>query len=268
MRDADDRIFEYLDEEERELVESVENDEWIPVEDVDVSKKEARQKAMTTLRRDEGCSPQEGALGSSKGNQVSGLVSISHTGGIDDDALDALVADIKSMFSTSASTHEIMLKSFETTSWIQFLAEAPWWIHALGAYTALYVAEIVKGAAKSTTQALSTRRNRLRVFSSILNDFRQRHPDRTAITIGLPVPDGVFGTVLAIGADSLGEIEHGIALFVHHLPKLMDLIESEDLSCNAFHVQLQLRDDGSMEVTWIDNSKFAEHKRTLRLRDG
>ena len=71
MRDTDDRILEYLDQEERELVESVENDEWIPVDDVEAAKKRARQRAMATLRRDGRCSPQDGPLESSKKNEFS-----------------------------------------------------------------------------------------------------------------------------------------------------------------------------------------------------
>lgn len=48
--------MEYLDADERDLIESVENGEWIPVEDVEAVKKRARQRAMTTLRRDGKCS--------------------------------------------------------------------------------------------------------------------------------------------------------------------------------------------------------------------
>ena len=68
MHDTGGR-FEYLDEEERELVESVENDQWIPVEDVEAAKKRARQRAMTTLRRDRRCIPQASLLESSGKNE-------------------------------------------------------------------------------------------------------------------------------------------------------------------------------------------------------
>ena len=53
MREAEERQFEYLDEDERDLIESVENDEWIPVDDVETAKMRARQSARTTLQRDE-----------------------------------------------------------------------------------------------------------------------------------------------------------------------------------------------------------------------
>ena len=59
MRETDDRQFEYLDEAERDLIESVENDEWKPVEDVDEAKKQARGQALGTLHRDERCNLQE-----------------------------------------------------------------------------------------------------------------------------------------------------------------------------------------------------------------
>ena len=265
MHDTGDRQFDYLDEAERQLIESVENDEWKPVDDVEAAKDMALRKAMTTLTDERRL--QGSALEPSTRYESTASVWISHPRKVDQDALDALVADIKTMFNTNAPTRAITLKSFEDPSWIKLLAEAPWWTHALGAYAALYVAEIVKGAAKSTIQALSNRPNRLRVFSAVMSDFSKRHPERTSITIGLPVPDEVFGTVLTIRPESLSEIEHGIALFVHHLPKLMELIDSEELSDRAFRVvQLQLLGDGSMQVRWIDNSEFAEQKRTLRLR--
>ena len=79
MHETNDRQFDYLDETERDLIESVENDEWTPVEDVEAAKKRARQKAMTTLQRDERCSPQEGPLEFSKRKESSGSVSIIHT---------------------------------------------------------------------------------------------------------------------------------------------------------------------------------------------
>ena len=53
MQEAEERQFAYLDEDERDLIESVENDEWIPVEDAEAAKMRARQSARKTLQRDE-----------------------------------------------------------------------------------------------------------------------------------------------------------------------------------------------------------------------
>ena len=44
MHETNDRQFDYLDETERDLIESVENDEWTPVEDVEAAKTEGSTK--------------------------------------------------------------------------------------------------------------------------------------------------------------------------------------------------------------------------------
>ena len=43
---------QYLDDEERELIESIENDEWVPVADRGAAIAEARGLARATLRKD------------------------------------------------------------------------------------------------------------------------------------------------------------------------------------------------------------------------
>ena len=45
------RRFEYLDDEERDLAESVENGEWEPVEDIERAKERAVRYAAATLQR-------------------------------------------------------------------------------------------------------------------------------------------------------------------------------------------------------------------------
>ena len=45
------RRFEYLDDEERELAETIERDEWVPVDDVEGATDRAVRYAATTLQR-------------------------------------------------------------------------------------------------------------------------------------------------------------------------------------------------------------------------
>jgi predicted DNA binding CopG/RHH family protein len=45
-------ILEFLDEEERELIESIENEEWIPVKNKEEEMRKARQYAEATFRKD------------------------------------------------------------------------------------------------------------------------------------------------------------------------------------------------------------------------
>ena len=158
-----------------------------------------------------------------------------------------------------------MLKSLEPPSWIQFLADGPWWVQVLGASAALYVAEIVRGAAKSTIQALSTARSPLNSFSSTLKKLRKTLGNRTSMVIGLPVPTDNFGTMLKLRGDTVAELEFQVALFVHHVPALMKLIESENLSEQRVlgAVVLKLLDDGGLEVRWVDEAAPDKERRVV-----
>jgi predicted DNA binding CopG/RHH family protein len=44
--------FEYLDDEEQQLIESLEQDEWVPIADRETAVSEARAVAQATLKKD------------------------------------------------------------------------------------------------------------------------------------------------------------------------------------------------------------------------
>jgi predicted DNA binding CopG/RHH family protein len=52
MKRTDSRMYQPIDEEERDLLKSTENDEWITVTDIDKQKKQARDYAEATIRKD------------------------------------------------------------------------------------------------------------------------------------------------------------------------------------------------------------------------
>ena len=52
MERLNEQSFEPLDQEEKELMESIENDEWQQVENFDQLKKEAVTAARNTLKKD------------------------------------------------------------------------------------------------------------------------------------------------------------------------------------------------------------------------
>lgn len=87
-------------------------------------------------------------------------------------------------------------------SWVTFFREADLWIKALGAYVAIYVAEIVKEAGKDTwrnrAKLVSTPANLIRKYADALKKLRGEIEGRTEIAIE-------------------------VALFVHYLPGLKRL---------------------------------------------
>ena len=79
MQEAEERQFAYLDEDERDLIESVENDEWIPVEDAEAAKMRARQSARKTLQRAKRSRQQVDPDESSNEDESSRPVSVRHS---------------------------------------------------------------------------------------------------------------------------------------------------------------------------------------------
>jgi predicted DNA binding CopG/RHH family protein len=52
MKRTDSRMYQPIDEEERELLMSTQNDEWITVTDIDKQKRQAQEYAEATIRKD------------------------------------------------------------------------------------------------------------------------------------------------------------------------------------------------------------------------
>ena len=200
---------------------------------------------------------------------------ITSTSDVDLDILRALSLELDAELPLEVSDRQIFLKSAEPPSWILFLAEVPWWLKALGAYSALYVGELVKEAAKETWKARAkviggagaATRGVLTAFAASLGRLRQKIVRRTDLFVGLPFPDDYFCSRLRIEGESAAEFEAQIALFVHHLPALLRLIESEGLSEStvAAVISLRLLDNSGLEVRWQDNTTHDVHTIVLPL---
>jgi len=52
MKEISKKAFEPIDQEEKELMESIERDEWRPVKNIDQEKKKAIAAARNTLKKD------------------------------------------------------------------------------------------------------------------------------------------------------------------------------------------------------------------------
>jgi len=164
-------------------------------------------------------------------------------------------------------------KSGDAPSWVRFFADADWWIKLLAAYAGLYIAEIVKEAGKDTWKNRSrilsagiAAGDRVKQFAVALGHLRNRLAQKTRIEIGLPFPDDYDGTSLELVGTSVDELAVQVAVFLHHLPALLDLMRSEGLSRStvATGLQLLLLPDLSLEVSWQDSS-LKKQTRVVRL---
>lgn len=189
--------------------------------------------------------------------------------------LELFADHVGSQFEVSVSKSQIHLRSVDPPSWATLLAEAPWWIQGLGAAAALYVAELVKEAAKETWRerakvlgTVKTAGNRLGKLAEGLVDLRNRLSAPTTLGIGLPVPSEFFPTHLAIEGNGLEEVTAQLALFVHHLPALSRLLSEQGAAERAATgVHLELQDDGALSVWWHDRETLAVNRHLLDPHD-
>ncbi len=189
--------------------------------------------------------------------------------------LDAVSTELGADFHLEVDEHQIFLRSAAPPSWVTFLADADWWVKAMAAYAALYVAEIVKEAGKDTwkhrAKALSaavTAVNLISRLGTALANLRKRIPQGTRIEIALPIPDDYFCTrVELIGTDA-DDLTIQIALFVHHLPALVELMRNQDLDGRtvAGGISIKLLPDASLHIRWQDNDTLQEHTRTIQFK--
>ena len=154
-------------------------------------------------------------------------------------------------------------RSPDAPSWVTLIAGADWWLKILGACVGVYFAAIANEAGKDTWKnkssiaaAFSKSGSALRHFAQKLFVLRLKLP-QSKLVLSLPVPSDDFGTSLVLQGDTAEELGAELALFVHHLPKIQELIRSEGSEREGVvngNIHLTLRIDGSLEVSWMDST--------------
>jgi hypothetical protein len=84
----------------------------------------------------------------------------------------------------------------------------------------------------------------------------------------LPIPDDYFCTRVELTGTDADDLAVQIALFVHHLPALVELMRDEELDRRnvAGGILLTLLPDASLHVRWQDNDALREHTRTVPFK--
>ncbi len=169
----------------------------------------------------------------------------------------------------------VCLRSAEPPSWINLIAQSDWWVKGLAAYAALYVAEIVREAAKETWKnkgkavtAVVGASNKLWRLASSLFNAKAKARANTYITIGLPVPDDVYTTLLRTQSTELDDLAVEVALFVHHVPALVQLLRDAGIPEGSAvgWVTAELLPNGSLHVKWLDKESLEERHHVLPLQ--
>jgi hypothetical protein len=172
---------------------------------------------------------------------------------------------------------QVFLRSVEPPSWVALLAEASWWQQVLGGAATLYVAELIKEAAKETwrnrAKTIAVAKDsvaRLWELAEAIVSWRREQSALTTLGIGLPVPNQFFSTKLVLEGSNASELVAELALFAHHMPALAGLIAEHGLAKDnaATGVSLRLRNDGALLVSWHDPHTLRIQEHTLELRPG
>lgn len=196
------------------------------------------------------------------------------TSDIDRQVLEVLRDELSLDLELALDERSIAHKAIEPPSWIQFFAEGSWWLKALGAYAALYVAEIVKEAGKETWKTRAkiaattvATGNKVSRLARSLVKLRKALPARSKLVLGLPVPDDYFGVRFELVAKEEDLMAAEIALFVQYIPSIESLIEVEGLRNGHITgpIMLVACDDMTLKVTWMNCKLLTIEERILCL---
>lgn len=185
-------------------------------------------------------------------------------------ALQQFASDLNPSFPVVVDEGQMMYRSAESPSWVMFLAEADWWLKTLAVYAAVFAAEITREGAKATWKALVGLMSRKKEegpadrLVDALAKLKQGFPDETRFIVGLPIPSDLWATQLEIPEGEPGAISARLAVFVHHLPALLEVIRRNDLSqqaCTGIH--LSIEDNGDMIISWVDDDLKKRSERLL-----
>jgi hypothetical protein len=195
------------------------------------------------------------------------------TADIDLRELAAFRDDLSTDFEVEVDESQVFLRSAEPPSWIQFLADSPWWVQAFGGYSALYLAELVKEAAKTTWAERAAVARKTKVATQALGRFARRLaklrallPERSQLVIGLPVPDHHFGVRFELLGREEDVLAAEIAIFASFVPRLEELIRSEQLDKGRVvgTVNLMVTEELQLKVAWMDRESLSIQERLLR----
>lgn len=183
--------------------------------------------------------------------------------------------DLGPEFEFEIEEGRVVLLSVQPPSWIHLIADSSWWVSLFSAAAALYVAEIVKEAAKESWKnrakvaaVVAGAANKLKLFAEKIVRLKQKLPERTEIVLALPVPSDYFGVRLALSTQDADLLAVQIALFVTHMPALVEVIRDEKLDGSrvASGLFLELLENGDLKVVWFNRESLERESLIIPLR--
>lgn len=187
-------------------------------------------------------------------------------------ALQAHASLLPDDWESKVDERQMFFRSMEVPSWVSIVAQAPWWVQFLAASASVYISGIISEAGKDTWKnrgkiaaAVRTIPSPVTELATFIVSARDSGSSKTFVTLEVPFPDEYNTASLKLDFANPEELEFSIALFVHHLPALQALYQSEAILENQLvgGMQLEFGDDCSMLVTWMDNQFLSIQERIL-----
>lgn len=105
----------------------------------------------------------------------------------------------------------------------------------------------------------------LKKFAEALNKARHASEQNPYIIVGIPLPDGYFGTTFRFQAENENDIVWFVANFLVKVEAIEKAIQEEMAGEHRplAPVQLYLQKDNSFIIKWIDRDELDEHERRI-----
>lgn len=187
-------------------------------------------------------------------------------------ALKQAALILPSEWKVEVDEEQTLHKSMDAPSWVSVVAELPWWGQLFAAAASVYLSGIVSEAGKDTWRnrgkiAAAMRRapSAVATMANFFLSARAMGTSKTIVLLAVPILDQYQTAALELEHSTVDELEFSIVLFVRHLPALEALLLAEGLIDRPpiDDVQLQFREDCSLEVIWMDSLSLNRHRRVL-----
>lgn len=188
--------------------------------------------------------------------------------------LRELAAELPGDWNLEVDDAQFFMKSGAASPWITILGSAPTWVQILGTGAGLVIGgglaamgkhayenidklpKAVANAAEQSTWAITK-------FAIFISQAAKKAASESAVvSLAVPIGDSGIKANLVIDAFALHEIELLVALFVHHIPGMLKVVEERGIKGDGRtgDVTLMIDSEYSLLMSWFDRKAVEQHQ--------
>ena len=189
-------------------------------------------------------------------------------------AMAAFKNELEGVIGVDDTSDRVMQLSLDPPAWINLVERTELWHAAFGAVAAVYVAELVKEAAKATwkvaaltVSAAAGAATKLAKLGAGSLALKLSLGERSEVHISIPQTNEYFSARLNLSTDSPEVLQAELALFVTHLPAVVALAgqHKTDNSPPATGYFLSINEDLSLSIVWFDGKSLERNELQIPL---